>query len=101
MHSVTRSKPRPIFHASLAAILVTLLSCTAHAQSPRGIEVKERINDSFKEGKRYAVIVGINNYVSEEIQDLKYAVSDAEKLFEVLTDPVCNPPASLRSPSSC
>ena len=37
--------------------------------------------------RRYAVIVGINDYADKAIPDLKYAESDARAVYETLTDP--------------
>ena len=34
----------------------------------------------------YAVIIGINNYQSEDITDLGYAVEDAQSIFDLLTN---------------
>ncbi len=42
---------------------------------------------SSKLGRRWALIIGIEDYQDPDIVDLRYSVDDAKALYEVLTDP--------------
>ena len=36
---------------------------------------------------KWALVVGINRYLDDGITDLRFAVNDAEKLYQLLVDP--------------
>ncbi len=40
-----------------------------------------------REGKRFAVLIGIGDYKSPSIPDLSFATSDARSIYDLLTDP--------------
>jgi len=40
-----------------------------------------------REGKRFAVVIGIGNYQNASIPDLAYAAVDAQSIYDLLTDP--------------
>jgi hypothetical protein len=37
------------------------------------------------QGRKWAVVIGVNEYLDPKIPDLKYCVADARRVFEVLT----------------
>jgi hypothetical protein len=51
------------------------------------VVVHERLDLPSKLGRRWALIVGIENYEDPNIADLNYSVDDAKLLYEVLVDP--------------
>ncbi len=44
-------------------------------------------SEQFKQGNRWALIIGVNKYDDSEINSLRYAVNDAKALYEVLVHP--------------
>ena len=49
--------------------------------------IREELTSSSNLGRRWALIVGIEDYEDPNIADLNYSVDDAKLLYEVLTDP--------------
>ncbi|MCX6300877.1 MAG: caspase family protein [Bacteroidia bacterium] len=56
-----------------------IIDCTADNANVPGVNVPE-----IAKGKYYALLIGINEYQSDEISDLDNPVKDAESLFNVL-----------------
>jgi WD40 repeat protein len=54
------------------------IECTAESNS-------QGDQGSASDGKYYALIIGINDYISNDISDLDKPVKDAEKLYETLS----------------
>jgi len=51
------------------------------------VVIREEIASSSDLGRRWALIIGIEDYEDPNIADLKYSVDDAKLLYEILTDP--------------
>lgn len=67
------------------AVVLMLLATTAISQE-RDVKARPRYESSGG-GEKWAVIVGVNEYDDPNILPLKYAVSDAQALYDLLTDP--------------
>ena len=52
----------------------------------KGVKIKDRYQ-SLSRGNKWAVIIGISDYLNTDITDLRFAVNDAEKLHQLLIDP--------------
>jgi len=61
------------------------------AQMAKRLQIEALLDDTgseqFKQGNRWALIVGVNKYEDSEINSLRYAVNDAKALYEVLVHP--------------
>ena len=68
----------------ILTILLLVLSTSSHAQSQtdKPLQVVEA-EKSIKSGN-YAIIVGVNDYWSEDISDLKYCENDAKRFADTL-----------------
>lgn len=64
---------------------VVLLVLAAFALAFSGCELFPSNAASF-DGRKYAVIVGINDYIDESVKDLNYCVADAESMKEMLEE---------------
>ena len=69
----------------LSVVWIILIATSAVAQD-KGFKIKDRYQ-SLSGGNKWAVIIGINDYLNTDITDLRYAVNDAEKLHQLLIDP--------------
>ncbi|UCH82634.1 MAG: caspase family protein [Candidatus Latescibacterota bacterium] len=77
-------KSRWVFHAIVAAVLATICAGVP-PDAISGVEI-QYTPEEFVAEKKYALIVGINNYDSDDIPDLNFAVRDAKALYDVLVD---------------
>ena len=65
-------------------IAILLMACTA-AWADKNVEaIKKAEGKSHVSGKRWAVVVGVNNYDDERINDLAFAASDARLMAATL-----------------
>ena len=68
------------------AIVLSILGVTVYSSiAQRGIKVKERYRNADG-GDKWAVIIGVNNYEDKQINDLQFAVADADAVHALLTD---------------
>lgn len=70
-------------HITFMLVLLILFSITIVAENERGIKLKETENNK---GRRWAILIGINDYDDNGILDLKKAKNDAIALGEVLEE---------------
>ena len=70
----------------LAIVVLFLLYTSAEAQPPKEADTQNTVAE-FDSIRKYALIVGINTYSSKNIPSLRFAVQDAQELYDVLTDP--------------
>ena len=66
--------------------VVLLLFATAAISQERDVTVRPRYQSSDG-GAKWAVIVGVNQYEDSNIESLKYSVSDARALYDLLIHP--------------
>ncbi len=66
-----------VYRSLLSLALAAVMSAPAAAQAPR---------PQAATGTKWGLVVGVNDY-GPNIRGLKYAVSDAAKLYKTLTDP--------------
>ena len=67
-----------VFSIILIAVFATAQQRTVVVEEPR---------KSYGGGNKWAVLVGVNGYKDPQIGNLKYAVNDAQNLYELLIDP--------------
>lgn len=65
----------------LIMMLFFNLLSVSFAESEKGIKLKELKNN---EGRRWAILIGINKYQDKDISDLKKAKNDAQALGDIL-----------------
>jgi hypothetical protein len=70
------------------AVTMMLVACSADRVEGQLLTSSEfeEVNQ-YAAIKKYAIVIGINDYSGKFIPDLKYAVTDAEALYNVLIDP--------------
>lgn len=69
----------------LATSAVALKPCVgADAPDPKAAARRAKLAEQFDRGSRYALLVGVNAYVSPKMSPLRFCVSDAELLADVL-----------------
>lgn len=71
------SKPRPSQGSGLR-------SAGLHTQGTRAIHARMRSNKALK-GSVFAVLIGLNRYLSKDLETLRYTQKDVEGLHKVLT----------------
>jgi len=71
---------------SLAIVLIGIC-VVAGAQTERAVEVRARERIEAERPHKWALIIGINDYESEDIGDLNYAVADARAVYRLVVDP--------------
>ncbi len=69
----------------MAVSIFAICSGLTLAQDNKGFKVKDRYTTQSG-GVKWAVIIGINDYNDDGITDLRFAVNDAKKLYELLID---------------
>jgi len=69
------------------AILLVGIRVVAGAQPERAVRVPVSERIEAERAHKWALVIGINAYESEDIRDLNYAVADAEAVHRVLVDP--------------
>ncbi len=69
----------------IAAILIILVAIS-YGQKNIDSEKEKLANSIAKESKYYGLIIGINKNEDENLSDLEFPISDANKLYDVLTD---------------
>ena len=73
----------------VSSLLLLVLGTTALAQPP-GVEkaiVRDRTGaNPFEAGKKWAVLIGVNDYGDPGITDLRYCVADAKRVAATLTE---------------
>ena len=77
-----------LFHTMLRMLFVgwiILIGVSVMAQN-KEFKIKDQYQ-SPSEGKKWAVIIGIKDYLNINITDLRFTVNDAEKLNQLLVDP--------------
>ncbi|MFC1718643.1 caspase domain-containing protein [Candidatus Poribacteria bacterium] len=77
---------------AICALLVVLTCSCSSMQTGRGVKVigprlpKSSFSEDSAFDAGYALIIGINDYEHEAINDLDYAVKDAKGMYDKLTD---------------
>ena len=70
---------------TIAAVLI-LLAALSYSQEKNEGEKEKLANSIAKESKYYGLIIGINENEDENLSQLEFPISDAKKLYDVLTD---------------
>ncbi len=63
----------------------TSLACGQVAQDGKQLITREQAAATFGQGRKWAVLVGVNNYRDSQIPALRYCVSDAQLVHDKLT----------------
>ena len=71
--------------ACAAACAVGALVAQEPAKSQKGIEVERALAARFDSGRKWAVVIGVNEYLDPTIPRLHFCVSDARLIAESLT----------------
>ena len=74
----------------LTAYLILTLFLSSLGQSAERFKIEALEKDDLSQqttGKRWALIIGVEEYLDTEINSLRYSVDDAIALFTFLTDP--------------
>ena len=69
----------------LIAVLLFVISWLSMAQD-KGFKRVSTLTAAEGQNK-WALVVGINQYLDDGITDLRFAVNDADKLYQLLVDP--------------
>ena len=69
----------------LIAVLLFVISWLSMAQD-KGFKRVSTLTAAEGQNK-WALVVGINRYLDDGITDLRFAVNDADKLYQLLVDP--------------
>ena len=64
---------------------ILLAAAATLCAQPENVQARERIE--AERAQKWALVVGINRYDSEDIRALRYAVADARAIHGLLTDP--------------
>ncbi len=70
-----------------SVLIVISVIGLAHADDTRSVQVRARQRIAAERPHKWALVIGVNDYASEEIVDLRYAVADARAIYRLLVDP--------------
>jgi hypothetical protein len=78
-----------VFKKILLLVGIALVACPLFAEGEKGLAVVEKTRvlkdaDEYKAGKRWALVIGVNNYEDEYIADLEKARNDAKVMADLL-----------------
>ncbi len=74
------------FSLTFTLVMLMIASLVLIAQDTKDIIKTTSDGEEELRMERLAVVIGVGDYLSNQVSDLKYTVSDAEKMADVLTD---------------